>query len=123
MQTYKEKAAILASADSLDDVEVMHPDWERPNDWSKATYWMDRMFIDGYTIRVKPKTLIRTITTPAPVSVDWARANPTALVCGYINLSLRKACEYTDHFIESGLVFHTVEDAEAALKAFTESMK
>ncbi len=67
--------------------------------------------------------LTRTITTLVPVTLEWARTNLNAMVCGYINRSLRKVCEYTDHFIESGLCFYTEEDAATACKAFTESMK
>lgn len=122
MQTFTEKAAILKivadAGGSLEDVEIfMGETWDNVQD--QPQYILNNY----YQIRIKHKTLTRTITTPLPVTLEWAKENPTALVCGYINLSLRKACEYTDHFIESGLVFHTTEDAEAALKAFTESMK
>ncbi len=123
MQTFAEKVnilkAVVDAGGSIDDVEL-----KTPIGWESVRGSMNTAFVEGACIRAKPKTLTRTIITPVPVTLEWAKDNKDES-CYFIFCegAGRAAGLFTWAQVSAGLVFHTAEDAEAALKAFTESMK
>jgi hypothetical protein len=124
MQTYKEKVAILATVESIDEIEIyLPPDVE--NGFLPVDGWVKVMFLKDTTIRVKPKTLTRTITTPVPVTLEWSLEHPESLVYAayHGHITGERACMHAPGIYRAGLIFHTQEEAKAAHDAFVESVK
>jgi hypothetical protein len=124
MQTYKEKVAILASVDSLEDLLIKVPEVDKLLGLQCAKQWSDRVFNIDATLSVKPKTITRTITTPVPVSSEWAIQHIVKSVYlatkpfATMNLS-----DVSETIFKLGLVFETQSEAQAAHDALLESMK
>jgi hypothetical protein len=124
MQTFKEKVAILAQADSMRDLQFCNPDLEQ-DEWCELADREAYALLYNSTLRLKPKTITRTITTPIPITLQWAEQNPNSTVFNCLTNLNFGVCvnEISDFIYKAGLVFATKADADFAHNAFLESMK
>jgi hypothetical protein len=124
MQTYKEKVAILASVDSLDKIEANIAKTKGELRWYAAHESIHDIFLEKTTLRVRRVNINRIISSPTPLTAEWAKINKGKNV--YLLSHPHQPFEIDlvdDSLVRLGFVFETEQDARMAHAAFVESMK